>query len=1720
MRLRNRARATGVRRVVGGSVGGFDYLVTDDATWTSTFALGAATLSGKTIGVVGNNFTRRTVTGDFSGNGGVTVRGVDTNSELPAGVLFSGVVRGVTFESLKISRTPSTTSGWWSPVAVSTSGFIFYDDTTVSDVWFDSVIFDGGLNPELAGGLITSVTALQLTNINGGGVRNCTFNRVFTGCYFKGCQNVIFENNTIVAPIADFIALSNGTQDLDGLTIRNNHFYGRAAGLRYHADVIQFQPDNTVATSVKNVDISGNTMSVGNGPWIAQPDATLVYLVKTSSFTVTTADAFAELQCNPGGGVMTITLPAASDGLYQYFFRQTGTGTINFVMNGADTWQGGAAPSLTAAGQYRTFISNGVSNWTKQREGASWTQEKIIVTTSMTIPTYWQGKSICIDASAGNITLVMPEGMTTTSDFVVTRFDNSANTVTLTRAGADTFTIRGGTVATLPFAPGYSVDISGVAGAWTIIENPVTAQIVFGNAPVGGGVYENIKVHGNIFFGLSGDGFRVETDIAGAKIFNNTFLPWLSDDMNGDGAIDRTEGNIGSTLGIQCRGATAVSFRNFTTGQVTTVNGGTNLENISLNNSDNVGLETPLSTYFNGATRSAYRPFLRQDIINAALAKTAGALDGTFIGACGTSNSNGYYNFASGVVNTPALPAPAIAGSDPIDGGTTSQDSDIVLTMNQFCSAGVGNVTIRNVTDNVDHEVFDVATGAGSAGGTVTFDGLTITINPNSAMTAGKAFALRVSAGAVIGHYDKPMPAISNDTTLNWTTTSAPGSFPIVVVNGDRLNRAASLTGVSGTRQRIVLAWHGYRTGGATLGNIVILDASRDFAISQNSAGELRVTAGTSSFRIPAGGATADNETHLLTIDLSAASLSAGVKFYRNGTDIDPATFTSVVWNTGTDLTFVSAVSNTLFNNAGATAEWQGRIGMLYFDLPGSLVDIDDPAVRARFTPAQINSDGSGPSGTAPLIYMSGNAAYWNAPTNSGTGGAFTRTGEFADANSPVIVGIFGQSQPEHFLANNTSMTGTIAKATSVPSGVVTTYLQAGTDDEVASGQGAPYRVDVTQATVTAGQVNPAIAAGTVWLSRVLPGRRFVIADFCVPGTGRDGLWDDTNLDRSWADFEAVLNLVRSEQGDINLLLECWQGNDHSAAKTMRLETFPFYTGRRFGGGAFTLGTANPDAVVLTGDIDHILWDVDVANSSFGRGVFRKDITKWGAIGWPSFGVGDTVAEQQSFTTNSTGGAISGYGATLDAPARQEIDLFMADPRVSPFAFGQHFSSHLCDMAGGTHPSKLTADGLVLHGWAYIQGIAKFAGLNITTPTIVATEGPTDGSFVDVLIALPNGGTLSTLSGVLGRSAPTPLPPHYQDVIGFEIERGSARRPVYRNDSGGSYPDQFKGTVTIQSAAETHGTHGRVGRVRITPLQPFVFGNTVHFLRGDASAVLFEPRDVTAKVWERFPLEHVPAWFFSGDTFPMPGVAVRPQVVSLPTYASPPAFTPRAAYFDGGDYFNSTGISQPATTNGLVSVWFRNNDSSWNATAGRTIIQLRVGSTNVLQLLTTSAGRLTVRLNNDTATDTVAVHSAPGAVLFAVNTWYHLMVGWSATGATIWVNNQQVGTFTWTSLDFAGQTITQIGVGAAAGGTTPWIGDIGHLYCNLNATLDLSVLENRQRFAVAGAPVTLNADGSLPTGSSPQYYYDGIAPTWDNKGTAGNVSLIGTLTASASPPSY
>ena len=700
---------------------------------------------------------------------------------------------------------------------------------------------------------------------------------------------------------------------------------------------------------------------------------------------------------------------------------------------------------------------------------------------------------------------------------------------------------------------------------------------------------------------------------------------------------------------------------------------------------------------------------------------------------------------------------------------------------------------------------------------------------------------------------------------------------------------------------------------------------------------------------------------------------------------------------------------------------------------------------------------------------------------------------------APVSAIYMGQSEIE-YLFNTTGFYRQITQPTP-GNGNLIVFTQD------ASGA-APVRTVVNATTVAAGQVNPAMAAGSALLAYARPGRTFVVGDGAVAGTSRFDLADDTTNGtdgRLWTDFTSVVAAVEAETGrDVDALIEGWYNADSATIATFRETHWPLYFGANGDGTAFTLG-----GTVNSRIVDHCLYDASAAPTVKGRGAFKRAATKWHMLTpMPFFGAPVfPTAESANFSEN---------GGRLGEPDRATIDALAGNSLATSVSLATGPSMHITKFGGASteiHPDVANKDGQVLLAWPFFLALLRQSGMTIGEPSLYGIEGPSDGSYADLVFNLPNGGNLTTLAALRSTSYGG-TSPHRQAVVGVEISRsGGARRPVYATAET-SYPAAHRGTVTI---TDTGSGSPRRGRVRITPTNAFIFGDAASYLRGQGTAALQLPRDFDLYPWML--IEHVPSLYDATALYPFEGVAVKPYQTDIAIPVAPPAFAAQAANFDGGDYYSSNAISVGATSNFLFSMWLRCADTTWN-TPTRRIYQFRIGSTIVMELLTASSGRMTMRFNNDTATDTATFYAAAGSTAFITGQYYHIMAAGTASGCTIYVNGVSMATLTYASLDFGGQTLTQIGVGAGSTGTGQWNGDIGHLYINLQQTLDLSVLANREKFALAGVPVNLGADGSTPTGSVPDYYYDGAAPAWNNKGTRGNVTLTGALTASSPSPSY
>lgn len=96
-------------------------------------------------------------------------------------------------------------------------------------------------------------------------------------------------------------------------------------------------------------------------------------------------------------------------------------------------------------------------------------------------------------------------------------------------------------------------------------------------------------------------------------------------------------------------------------------------------------------------------------------------------------------------------------------------------------------------------------------------------------------------------------------------------------------------------------------------------------------------------------------------------------------------------------------------------------------------------------------------------------------------------------------------------------------------------------------------------------------------------------------------------------------------------------------------------------------------------------------------------------------------------------------------------------------------------------------------------------------------------------------------------------------------------------------------------------------------------------------------------------------------------------------------------------------------------------------------------------------------------------------------------------------------------------------IGEYAASSEPYSGTLSEFYLATtgSATLDITVQANREKFILNGAPVSLGADGSTPTGVAPAIYLPNRAAlVGTNAGSGGNFTVNGAPKDANSTPVY
>ncbi|GAB3444088.1 DUF4214 domain-containing protein [Massilia solisilvae] len=136
-------------------------------------------------------------------------------------------------------------------------------------------------------------------------------------------------------------------------------------------------------------------------------------------------------------------------------------------------------------------------------------------------------------------------------------------------------------------------------------------------------------------------------------------------------------------------------------------------------------------------------------------------------------------SYAFSMVGTDGT-APTLSSSSPADNATavlTTVSPTIVFS--EAVQFGTGKIYLVDVASNTVVEQFDVATAQGVGDGKVSISTTTLTINPTASLGYGKTYAIKIDSGAVTDLAGNAYAGISDNTTLNFTTNSAPPTVTI-----------------------------------------------------------------------------------------------------------------------------------------------------------------------------------------------------------------------------------------------------------------------------------------------------------------------------------------------------------------------------------------------------------------------------------------------------------------------------------------------------------------------------------------------------------------------------------------------------------------------------------------------------------------------------------------------------------------------------------------------------------------------------------------------------------------------------------------------------------------------------------------------------------------------------------------------------------------------------
>jgi len=413
--------------------------------------------------------------------------------------------------------------------------------------------------------------------------------------------------------------------------------------------------------------------------------------------------------------------------------------------------------------------------------------------------------------------------------------------------------------------------------------------------------------------------------------------------------------------------------------------GGGNATNITISNNSEV-VPTSYGPLFDGIS-SDFEPTNLDEMATMFTIKSGGAAD-TASPKRGTYGT-GYVDYDNRIFDHPSL-APTVSSSVPADDATdVALNVDPTVTFSRNISFGTGNITLFDVTNTTNEEVFEIATDVGSGPGKISISGAVLTIEPTSDLTAGIEYAIKIDATAIDELItDSSFVGITDNTTISFTAISAVNN---INWDGDVAIERASLTG-SGTSTKF-LAY--FQIEPDSVADTEFLMDHRDGGIEsfiQKQSAFLRInldnSAGTQIHAKGVSTLTTGINNVIIAVDTSLATAADRLKVRVNDTDVTG-------WNTITQNEVMDWFGGT-FSVSGTTGSsanrYTGNSKAWYFAVDQYL-DPDVAANRRVFHAAGTGDPTDLSTAPAKEVEFIGNASATSAGTNTGTGGAFTKVG-------------------------------------------------------------------------------------------------------------------------------------------------------------------------------------------------------------------------------------------------------------------------------------------------------------------------------------------------------------------------------------------------------------------------------------------------------------------------------------------------------------------------------------------------------------------------------------------------------------------------------------------------------------------------------------------------------------------------------------------------------